>query len=314
MCGLGVGIHGADSTHGNPSCPPYKKTHTPQVKALLEGGTFLTPAMLQGCVDCVADFTHSCGLLRHNRFLLPLLAFVRKCTGVSQEDFDAMVAAAGLGPAIYGTASLDQPQASGSSLAATLQQQQQLEAVPEDGEVPAGAESLQLARPAAVSGGGSASRPQTSNRPPSSAGSAAAAVAPACVQPGVASSVPASPGRASIAGAAQKPPDLQLERCTSPATGTAPATSRASCISGSGDSSSSSRGGSSSGGSTGRARHSSAAAAKVASEGPSLPGGACRWDKCVCGGGGSMSAADVVLRGACLASARPCPPMHVLIL
>jgi hypothetical protein len=37
------------------------------VKGLLEGGTFLQRAMLQGCIKCVADFSSSCGLKRYNR-------------------------------------------------------------------------------------------------------------------------------------------------------------------------------------------------------------------------------------------------------
>jgi hypothetical protein len=136
-----------------------------------------------------------------------------------------------------------------------------LDVVPEDAEVLAGPEAPCHTRPVTSSGGGSSSRPQTSDHPPSSAGAASAA--------------PPSPGRASTAGSAQKSPDLRLERCTSSAT--APATGRASCVSGSGGSSSS-RGGSCSGASTGRAWHSSAAAAKVVSEGPSLPGAAWAWD------------------------------------
>ncbi|WIA28068.1 hypothetical protein OEZ86_010653 [Tetradesmus obliquus] len=72
-----------------------------QVKALLEGGTFLQPPLLQQLVDKLADFVVSCGLLRFKRFALPLLAFIRKCVGVGQGELEAMAAAAGIGPVLF---------------------------------------------------------------------------------------------------------------------------------------------------------------------------------------------------------------------
>jgi hypothetical protein len=72
-----------------------------QVKALLEGGTFLQPPLLQQLVDRLADFVRSCGLLRYNRFALPLLSFIRKCVGVGQVELESMAAAAGISAVLF---------------------------------------------------------------------------------------------------------------------------------------------------------------------------------------------------------------------
>eukprot|EP00878_Enallax_costatus_P019255 GHUV01020310.1.p1 GENE.GHUV01020310.1~~GHUV01020310.1.p1 ORF type:complete len:781 (+),score=290.42 GHUV01020310.1:1618-3960(+) len=80
---------------------PLSLTVVHQVKALLEGGTFLQPPLLQQVVDKTADFVKSCGLVRYNRFALPLLTFIRKCVGVSAADLQAMAAAAGISKVLY---------------------------------------------------------------------------------------------------------------------------------------------------------------------------------------------------------------------
>jgi hypothetical protein len=72
-----------------------------QVKALLEGGNFLQPPLLQQLMQRLADFVVSCGLLRYNRFALPLLSFIRKCVGVGQVELEGMAAAAGISPVLF---------------------------------------------------------------------------------------------------------------------------------------------------------------------------------------------------------------------
>lgn len=258
--------------------------------------------MLQGCVDCVSEFSSSCGLRRHNRFVLPLLAFVRKCVGVSPAEFESMVAAAGIEPVIF------EPQEPAELEAYALQQQQeadqdhpqQLEAVPEYGEVlspPAAAAaadagdlastgvSAAVQRLSLSSAGGNRSRGGSAaggtrpllplGRPASGAGSAAAAgvgVAPPAMTPGRAISTAA-------VGAGVGPSPLRLERCVSTATAgghsPGPTTGRGGSSGGGCSSSggtSRTREGSSSGASTGCGRGVSEAGVKPP-EGPSVPGG-----------------------------------------
>lgn len=71
------------------------------MKALLEGGTFLQPPLLQQVVEKVADFVKSCGLVRYNRFALPLLSFIRKCVGVSQLELESMANTAGISEVLF---------------------------------------------------------------------------------------------------------------------------------------------------------------------------------------------------------------------
>lgn len=52
-------------------------------------------------VDHVADFALSCGLVRYNPFALPLLTFIRKCTGVSAQELHGMATNAGITPVLY---------------------------------------------------------------------------------------------------------------------------------------------------------------------------------------------------------------------
>lgn len=89
-----------------------------QVKELLEQGTFLHRALLQQLLDAVSDFVHDCGLARYNRFALPLLVFVRKCVGVSSEEFEGMVDAARLRQVLYDPQQLLQQQLSAAQVAA----------------------------------------------------------------------------------------------------------------------------------------------------------------------------------------------------
>jgi hypothetical protein len=67
----------------------------------LEEGTFLHWPLLQSLLDAVSSFVHDCGLVRYNRFALPLLMFVRKCVGVGPEEFEGMVDAARLRQVLY---------------------------------------------------------------------------------------------------------------------------------------------------------------------------------------------------------------------
>ncbi len=61
------------------------------MKQLLESGTYLHRPMLAGVVQHIADFVHGCGLVRHNRHILPIVTFIRKCVGVSDDEFRAML-------------------------------------------------------------------------------------------------------------------------------------------------------------------------------------------------------------------------------
>jgi hypothetical protein len=74
---------------------------TYQVKELLEGGACLHRPLLQQLLDAVAAFTHDCGLVRFNRFALPLLVFVRKVVGVGPRDFEEMVSMARLHAVLF---------------------------------------------------------------------------------------------------------------------------------------------------------------------------------------------------------------------
>jgi len=263
-------------------CPPCLPNAS-QVKALLEGGTFLQPTMLQACIDCVSDFSSACGLKRFNRFLLPLLTFVRKCTGVGQQEFDALVEAAGIGPVVYE----QEPAAAAAHEAVCLPQhdqheQQQLEVVPEDevGQVtsavaeadgvPAAAghqgevrELQDRSQSSRTRGSSSCSsrRPQTTPAAPAApqAASAGAIEAVGAFIPSSGPPSPTSPGRGSSAGQC-----LRLDRCTSTAAGgSVPSTAR-------GNSSSSGARVSCSGANTSRSRAGSSAVVR-APEGATVP-------------------------------------------
>lgn len=86
-----------------PAPPPR-----PQAKELLEDGVLLHRPLLQQLVAAAASFVTDCGLVRYNRFALPLLTFVRKCVGIGPEEFDAMAEAAGLQPVLYDEAAIKQ--------------------------------------------------------------------------------------------------------------------------------------------------------------------------------------------------------------
>ena len=49
----------------------------------------------------MSSFVTSCGLLRYNRFALPLLTFLRKCVGASAADLHAMASTAGITAVLY---------------------------------------------------------------------------------------------------------------------------------------------------------------------------------------------------------------------
>lgn len=52
-------------------------------------------------LEHIAKFVKECGLLRHNRYLLPILSFVRMCCGVSEEEFEEAVRVTGLTEVVY---------------------------------------------------------------------------------------------------------------------------------------------------------------------------------------------------------------------
>lgn len=52
-------------------------------------------------LEHVANFVKDCGLLRYNRYTLPILTFVRKCVGVTEDEFLVMVTEAGIKPVLH---------------------------------------------------------------------------------------------------------------------------------------------------------------------------------------------------------------------
>ncbi|KAI8464816.1 MAG: hypothetical protein J3K34DRAFT_525862 [Monoraphidium minutum] len=137
-------------------------------KELLEEGVLLHRPLLQQLVDAAAAFVRDCGLVRYNRFSLPLLTFVRKCVGVGADEFDAMAGAAGLRAVLYDKGAWEQqhPQQQPQQPA---QQQQQPAAPGSDvaadggsgGDAPSGGDSPPAAARAApvprISGASAAS-------------------------------------------------------------------------------------------------------------------------------------------------------------
>ena len=75
-----------------------------RVRDLLESGTSLHKSLLGLVLDHVTAFVKGAGLVRFNRFLLPILTFVSRCSGVSDLDFEELVASHGIQIVIYGTA------------------------------------------------------------------------------------------------------------------------------------------------------------------------------------------------------------------
>lgn len=73
-----------------------------KVRDLLESGVVLHKSLLTAVSEHVATFTKSTGLLRHNRFILSVLTYIAKCTGVSEMDLEDVVAGLGIQIVVYG--------------------------------------------------------------------------------------------------------------------------------------------------------------------------------------------------------------------
>ena len=74
-----------------------------KVRDGLESGTALNKGLLALVIEHVASFTKAAGLMRFNRFLLPILSFVARSSGVSELEFEDHVASHGIQIVIYGT-------------------------------------------------------------------------------------------------------------------------------------------------------------------------------------------------------------------
>ncbi|GFH11799.1 uncharacterized protein HaLaN_07357 [Haematococcus lacustris] len=73
-----------------------------KVKSLLEGGTFLQRTMTVAVVQHLAHFAKSTGIVKYNKFMLSILTFICKCTGVTEAEFEELVKEAGLSQASQG--------------------------------------------------------------------------------------------------------------------------------------------------------------------------------------------------------------------
>uniref|UniRef100_A0A7R9YUG4 Uncharacterized protein n=1 Tax=Chlamydomonas euryale TaxID=1486919 RepID=A0A7R9YUG4_9CHLO len=73
-----------------------------KVRAALEGGASLNRSLLSAIVDHVADFCRGCGLMAHNKYVLAVLTFIAKCTGVPMPELDALLVNAGICIVVFG--------------------------------------------------------------------------------------------------------------------------------------------------------------------------------------------------------------------
>ena len=72
------------------------------VKTLLEKGTTLVPTLLVGVVDALDTWAKTSGLYHYNQCILPILTFIRKCTGGDEDELQKMIIKRGLGELVFG--------------------------------------------------------------------------------------------------------------------------------------------------------------------------------------------------------------------
>lgn len=52
-------------------------------------------------LDHISKFLKECGLIRYNRYLLPIVSFIRMCVGMSEEDYEELIRGMGLLEVLY---------------------------------------------------------------------------------------------------------------------------------------------------------------------------------------------------------------------
>ena len=72
------------------------------VKTLLEKGTTLVPTLLVGVVDALDTWAKTSGLYHYNQCILPILTFIRKCTGGDEDECQKMIIKRGLEELVFG--------------------------------------------------------------------------------------------------------------------------------------------------------------------------------------------------------------------
>ena len=71
------------------------------MKRLLESGHTLHRPLLRKVVGFLADFVKGAGLVRFNKYVKPILTFIRKCVGVGETELDRMVYSFGIENVVY---------------------------------------------------------------------------------------------------------------------------------------------------------------------------------------------------------------------